>query len=81
MALMMYRYAQYAGYETSQRSAQLSSYADYASISDWAVEAVSWANAVGLMNGRTASTIVPTGTITRAEAATILMQFGENVQK
>ena len=30
MALMMYRYAQYAGYETSQRSAQLSSYADYA---------------------------------------------------
>ena len=81
MALMMYRYAQYAGYETSQRSAQLSSYADYASISDWAVEAVSWANAVGLMNGRTATTIVPTGTITRAEAATILMQFGENVQK
>ena len=81
MALMMYRYAQYAGYETSQRSAQLSSYADYASISDWAVEAVSWANAVGLMNGRTARTIVPTGTITRAEAATILMQFGENVQK
>ena len=74
---MMYRDAQYAGYETSQRSAQLSSYADYASISDWAVEAVSWANAVGLMNGRTASTIVPTGTITRAEAATILMQFGE----
>lgn len=81
MALMMYRYAQYAGYETSQRSSTLTGYADYASISDWAVEAVSWANAVGLMNGRTASTIVPTGTITRAEAATILMQFGENVQK
>ena len=45
------------------------------------MEAVSWANAVGLMNGRTATTIVPTGTITRAEAATILMQFGEKYFK
>jgi hypothetical protein len=36
-------------------------------------------NAAGLISGRTASTLVPYGSATRAEAATILKMFFENV--
>ena len=53
-------------------------YADYEAISEWALKAMAWANAEGLITGRTASTIVPSGTATRAEAATILMRFLES---
>jgi hypothetical protein len=34
-----------------------------------------WANNLGLINGRTLTTLVPRGTATRAEAAAILQRF------
>lgn len=77
MAVMLYRYAQYKGYDL-KAGADLSQYTDAADISNWALEAIAWANAEGLITGRTAATIVPGGTATRAEAATILMRFLEN---
>ena len=77
MAVMLYRYAQYKGYDL-KAGADLSQYTDAADISNWALEAIAWANAEGLITGRTAATIVPCGTATRAEAATILMRFLEN---
>ena len=78
MAVMLYRYSQYKGYDL-KTGADLSRYTDAAGISSWALEAMAWANAEGLITGRTASTIVPSGTATRAEAATILMRFLEGV--
>jgi hypothetical protein len=36
-----------------------------------------WAVAVGLIQGRTTTTIVPRGTATRAEVAAILQRFVE----
>lgn len=78
MAVMLYRYAQYKGC-TLEAGADLSRYADAGDISAWALEALQWANAAGLITGRTASAIVPGGTATRAEAATILMRFLEDV--
>lgn len=74
MAAMLYRYASYKGYDVS-RSGDLKVYTDADSIGSWAVYALRWANAEGLINGRTSSTLVPAGTATRAEAATILMRF------
>ena len=74
MAAMLYRYASYKGYDVS-RSGDLKFYTDAASIGSWAVDALRWANAEGLINGRTSSTLVPAGTATRAEAATILTRF------
>ena len=59
----------------------VSKYSDAGSISSWALEVIKWANAEGLITGRTETTIVPTGTATRAEAATILMRFLENIAK
>jgi hypothetical protein len=38
-----------------------------------------WANAVGLVNGITSTTLNPTGNASRAQVAAILMRFFENV--
>ena len=80
LAVILYRFAQKMGLDVS-KSANLSGYTDADSISDWALDAMKWANANGLINGRTTTTLEPGGTATRAEAATILMRFLENVIK
>ena len=80
LAVMLYRYAQYKGYDVS-KTADLSGYADQGSISAWAAQAVQWACGSGLMTGRSANSLAPAGTLTRAEAATMLKAFCENVKK
>lgn len=74
MAAILYRYAASKSYDVS-KTTNLSVYTDAASISDWAKTAMQWANAQGLITGRTTTTLVPTGTATRAEVASILMRF------
>ena len=78
MATILYRYAQSKGYNVSS-TGDLSGYTDAAQVSDWAQTAMGWANAQGLITGNTATTLNPTGSATRAEVATILMRFVENV--
>ena len=73
-ATMLHRYAQHDGLDTSN-SGYASQYADEGRVSTWAQDAMKWANANGLITGRTPTTLVPQGTATRAEAATILMRF------
>lgn len=80
MATILYRYAQNCGYDTTAR-ANLNGYTDVAKISAYAQEAMSWANAMGLINGRTAASLAPTGTATRAEVAAIFHRFVENIVK
>ena len=77
-ATILYRYAQFKGYDISA-TADLSSYTDASSINSWAEAAMKWACAEGLISGRTATTLVPAGNATRAEAAAILMRFIESV--
>ena len=57
-----------------------SKFGEKKSISPWAMEAMKWANAAGLITGRTETTLAPAGTATRAETAAILMRFLENVK-
>ena len=78
MAAIFYRYASFKGYDVS-KTADLSGYSDADQISAYAVDNVKWANAVGLINGRTATTLVPQGNSTRAEVATMLQRFIENI--
>ena len=78
-AAIMYRYAKYKGYDVS-KSADLSGYTDVSSISSYALDAMKWAVGAKLINGRTATTLAPKGSATRAEAAAILMRFIENVK-
>lgn len=46
--------------------ASLSAYSDADSVNPWATDAVSWANAEGLLNGATNDTPAPQGQTTRA---------------
>lgn len=74
MAAILYNYADYKGYDVSAR-ADLSDYADAASISSWAEDVLAWANAEGLINGMTATTIDPQGATTRAQTAAMFERF------
>ena len=80
MAAILYRYAAYKGYDVSQK-ADLSGYTDAASISGYAKDALAWANAQKLITGVTDTTLVPQGSATRAQVATILMRLCETVVK
>ena len=80
MATILYRYLAAKGYDITAR-ADLSGYTDAGQISAYATEAMSWANAVGLLTGETPTTLVPQGNATRAQVATILMRFCESLEK
>ena len=79
MAAILYRYADMKGYDMPAGSAL--NFADAGSVSGYAVEAMQWAVAEGLINGVGDNTLNPQGTATRAQVATILMRFCENVAK
>ena len=78
LATFLYRYAQDQGYDTSAR-ADLSGYSDAGLVSSYATQALSWANATGLITGTTATTLSPQGSATRAQVATILSRFCQDV--
>ena len=80
LAAILYRYAAYKGYDVTAR-ADLSGYTDVGSVGGYAVEAMQWANAEGLVNGTSATTLTPKGSATRAQVAAILTRFCENVAK
>ena len=80
LAAILYRYAKLKGYDTS-KSNKLDSFKDADRVSSWAVEAMQWANAEGLINGKSNSMLDPQGKATRAETAAILMRFMENIAK
>lgn len=80
MAAILYRYAAFKGYDMT-KTADLSKFTDSDKISDWAKFALSWANAEGLINGKGNGILDPLGKATRAEVATILRNFCENVVK
>ncbi len=79
LALILYNYARSKGYDTSKRSG-LSIYADEFQVSSYAVTALEWATAEGLISG-TGSGLAPQGSATRAQVAVILTQFCKNVVK
>lgn len=74
MAGFLYNYARLKGKDITRR-ADLSRFADAGAISGWAVDAVSWANASGIINGKSATILDPRGTATRAEVAAMICNF------
>ncbi len=78
MSALLYRYAEFKGYDLTA-SGDLSGYTDASQISDYAVTAMQWATAEGLVNGMGDGTLAPRGNSTRAQIATILMRFLENI--
>ena len=80
MATILYRYLAAKGYDVTAR-ADLSDYTDAEKISAYAKDAMSWANALGLITGDTPATLTPQASATRAQVATILMRFCESIER
>ncbi|MBR3752436.1 MAG: S-layer homology domain-containing protein [Ruminiclostridium sp.] len=77
MAAILWRYASWKGCDVSD-SANLQAFADAASVQSYAVPAMQWAVAEGLING-TDGNLFPANPATRAQTAAILHRFCENV--
>lgn len=75
---MFYRYAKYVGLDTKDRST-LESFTDAGQVSFWAEKPMQWAVKTGLIKGYEDKTLRPQNIVTRAEAATMLHNFIENV--
>lgn len=74
LVVMLMRYAQSKGYDTTS-STSLSQYQDCSQISDYANAAMEWAVSIGLIAGRTDTTLAAQDSVTRAEVAVILERF------
>lgn len=72
MAVLVYRFAQYAGVEFAPADA---GFADAGSISSYATEAIGALNNAGYINGMGDGSFAPKGNSTRAQVAAILYRF------
>lgn len=78
LASILYRYAQTKGYDTSVgENTNILSYTDALEISEYAIPAMKWACGAGVIMGVTESALLPQGSATRAQVATMLMRFCE----
>ncbi len=77
LAAILYRYAKFCGYDVTA-SAEIDMFSDAGTVSSYALTAMKWASAEGLING-SGSKLDPQGSATRAQVAAILMRFCEDV--
>ena len=73
MATILFRYANQIGVNTGRRG-NLNVFADYKQVSEYAITAMRWAVAEGIISGSDGC-LLPNGDATRAQVATILMRF------
>lgn len=78
IATIMLRYAEWKRLDVTERS-ELGGFEDISEVSAWALDAMKWANAMELITGVTATTLLPDGMATRAQVATILVRFIEQL--
>ena len=85
LAVILYQYAKYKGYDVSVDDEAELDFADSADVSSWAKTALKWAVQNKLINGVGSDRLSPRGQATRAQVATILYQFcrifAQNVTK
>ena len=78
LAAILYRYAQTKGYDVSVgEDTNILGYTDALKISEYAIPAMKWACGAGVIMGVTKSALLPQGSATRAQVATMLMRFCE----
>ena len=76
LAAFFYRYAEYKGYDVSQRASMIG-YFDYDSISEYAQAPMSWAVALGMFQMDRVGYIEPQDYVSRGELAQALRIFDE----
>lgn len=74
LAVMLYRYAQYKGYDTTQGGMAVREFADYDDISGYARSSMQWAVNAQIISGYN-NLLSPQDSATRAQVATMLMNF------
>ena len=74
-AAMLYRYAVQNGMAAVTTQELLSGFPDAASVSSYAVQALNWAVAQGIIGGMTDGTLNPAGPSTRAQTAVMLYRW------
>ena len=80
MAAIMYRYCEFLGIDmTLKNQVFMDRYEDAKLISPWAEQYVQWAVGIGLMRGRTHTTIDPLDLATRAEVAQVIKNLCDKV--
>lgn len=72
-AAILMRYAAYKGLDTAARAAL--SFPDAGDVPDWAHDAMQWCVAKGLLQGSDTGALLPNGTATRAQIATIMTRY------
>ena len=72
LATMLWRYA-----GSPESAGDLSGFYDRGAVASWAKDAMAWAVEQGLVTGVTTHTLLPIGTATRGQLATILMRFAK----
>ena len=80
-AAILYRYAAFKGYDTTQGGMAIREFIDFEQIADYAVEALGWAVNSGIISGMGDGTVSPKATANRGQAAVMLMKFCENIMK
>ncbi len=76
LAAILYRYADFKAMDiTTGEDTNILSYDDSFDMSTYAVPALQWAIAEGLITGRSESILAPTAGATRAEVSMVLMHF------
>ena len=76
LAAMLFRFARSQGMESVNLSEHLTSFSDAPQVSDFAVPALNWAVGSGIILGDS-GLLEPQDTVTRAEAAQMLMRYME----
>lgn len=80
LAVLMYNYAKYKGYDVSVgENTNILSYNDALTISDYAYAALQWACGAGIINGDSNRKLNPQSSATRAAVAAMLERFAEKV--
>ena len=78
LAVILHGYANFKAVQTDEQ-ADLTDYADDTQISSWALPAMQWANATGMITGNGRNCLNPTGSALRCEAAKIFTVFCQNM--
>lgn len=79
LAQIVYNYVKTTGKDVSINNS-LADFTDADKVSSWASNAMQWAVGSGLLSGKGNGKLDPSGTATRAEAATILQRFIETIK-
>ena len=80
-AAILYRYAAFKGYDTTQGGMAIREFIDFDQIADYAAEALGWAVNSGIISGMGDGTVSPKTSTYRGQAAVMLMKFCENIMK